>query len=121
MAVQSNLDGVGPNNSSPHELRIPEIAQVGTTKVDLVVTVVDGDISGASDHSGKKYKSFRAESCQNGVGECKNGGGAYVSKTEPGPYPVANNQAVTDVWGVGNSPCWIVLPWHTKTNTKFNW
>jgi hypothetical protein len=36
-------------------------------------------------------------------------------------YPVAKSDTTTDVWGTGISPCWIALPWNTKTYTKFHW
>jgi hypothetical protein len=49
----------------------------------------------------------------------KSGTGAYISKTEDQPFYV--DKQVTDKWGKGNFPCWIVMPWMTGSTTKFHW
>jgi hypothetical protein len=114
--VHSNLEGIGPNTTGANEFRVPEVGHVCGEKVDLLVTVLEG---GGAAANGKKYSSERVK---NG----KWGGGAYVSKTEPpnakSPfYPVKKSDSTTHVWGKGQSPCWIVVPWLRKTFTKFRW
>lgn len=113
--VTSNLNGIGPNTSKPHEFRVPEVGKVCGEKVDLRVTVVDGDTSGAPGATTKEYDSWRVQ-------KRRNGEGAYVSKTEPRINGKINgNGKTTTTWGEGESPCWIVVPWRAKTQTRFRW
>lgn len=104
IAFTSNLDNQGPDNkepNSPKEFRMKEIAEVGGTKLDLVITVADGET----------YKSYAVSEAPP---EKKGYGGAYVS---PCPSGICTHKP--DPQKTGN--CFGHIPFHVHSHTKFHW